>query len=230
MSSSIPIRNIAKEDRPREKLFSRDVSSLTNAELLAILIGSGNKKNSAIEIAQHILFTLNHNVSELARITPMQLVKQYRGIGIAKAALIFAGMELGKRLQNEKSKNIRKIMSSSDSFLLFKETLAGLSYENFEIILINRGNQVLKKVKISEGGIAGTTVDPKKVFKIALDHQSSGIILGHNHPSGNLEPSPSDISLTKQLRTGAKLLDIQVLDHIIVGNNNYFSFADHGLL
>jgi DNA repair protein RadC len=227
--SKISIKNWAEDDKPREKLLHKGPAALSNAELIAILIGSGNLEESAVALSKRILNELNDNLAELARLTISDL-KKYKGIGEAKAITIAAALELGRRrsitVLNEKA----QLKDSKTAFILLQKELGDLNYENFCIILLNRANRVLKTVKISDGGITGTVVDPRKVFKIALDNNATSIILGHNHPSGQLTPSDADIQLTKKLKQAGDMLDLPVLDHIIVGDGNYYSFADEGIM
>ena len=223
------IKNWAEDDRPREKLLLKGASALSNAELIAILIGSGNTEESAVELSQRILKDSKDNFSDLARLDIADLIK-YRGIGEAKAVTITAALEIGRRrsatLQNENP----TITNSKDAYSILIKDLADLNYESFYIMLLNQANKVIKTERISDGGITSTLVDPKKIFKKAIDKYASGIILAHNHPSGQLKPSENDIALTKKLQNGAKLLDISIIDHIIVGDGKYFSFADEGSL
>jgi len=223
------IKAWAEEDRPREKLVLKGKNSLSNAELMAILIGSGSKNESAVELSKKILSSTNNNLQELSRLSIEELNK-FKGIGPAKAITIIAAIELGKRYRSTDALHKKKITSSRDAYDILFSYLSDLSYEEFYIILLNRANEVLSVNKVSEGGVSGTAVDAKKIFKIAIDKKASGIILSHNHPSGNLNPSPQDKDLTKKIVSSGKLLDINVLDHIIVGNGKYYSFADDGNL
>ncbi len=227
--SRISIKDWATDDKPREKLLHKGPAALSNAELIAILIGSGNTEESAVALSKRILNELNDNLAELARLTISDL-RKYKGIGEAKAITIAAALELGRRrgatVLNEKS----QVKDSKSAYILFQKELGDLNYENFCIILLNRANKVLKTVRISDGGITGTVVDQRKVFKIALDNNATSLILGHNHPSGQLTPSTADIDLTRKLKAAGETLDLQVLDHIIVGDGNYYSFADEGLI
>jgi len=225
----ISIKDWAEDDQPREKLLNKGPAALSNAELIAILIGSGNSEESAVALSKRIMNEVNDNLAELARLTISDLQK-YRGIGEAKAITIAAALELGRRrgasVLNEKP----QIKDSKTAFILLQKELGDLNYENFCILLLNRANKVLKTVRISDGGITGTVVDQRKVFKIALDHNATSIILGHNHPSGQLTPSDADIQLTKKMKEAGVTLDLPVLDHIIVGDGNYYSFADEGIM
>lgn len=223
------IRHWAEDDRPREKFLLKGRHSLSDAELLALLIGSGNKRDSALDLAKAILAKGRNNLVELSRMGVGDLF-QVRGIGKAKAVTILAALELGRR-RNEAEVIIReKITSSKDAYEILKSTIGDPPYEEFWIIILNRANRVIRKCSISEGGIAGTLVDPKKIFKTALDHHASSIILGHNHPSGHVEPSEADLKLTRKIKEAGNMLDVSVIDHLIIGENKFYSFADEGIL
>ncbi|MCX6266578.1 MAG: DNA repair protein RadC [Bacteroidetes bacterium] len=223
------IRNWAEDDRPREKLALKGRHSLSDAELLAILIGSGTRQESALDLAKNILKLASGNLVELSKQSMTDLIK-VKGIGQAKAVTIIAALELGRR-RNESEVLIRdKIKTSRDAYEIFRSTIGDRPYEEFWIILLNRANKVLKKCNISEGGISGTVVDPKKIFKISLDNHASSIILGHNHPSGVVTPSEADCRITKKLHEAGAMLEVAVLDHLIIGDDSYYSFADEGAL
>ncbi|MBN2236944.1 MAG: DNA repair protein RadC [Bacteroidales bacterium] len=228
-TSGKSIKQWAEEDRPREKLILKGKSSLSNAEILAILIGSGNRDQTAVELAQTILAANQNNLNALSGLSLEELMK-FKGIGEAKAITILAALELGRRRRSSEVLEQKTIRSSKDVFELMYADLADQSFEEFWIILLKRNNQVISKKRISEGGIAGTVADPKKIFKLALDAQASSIILCHNHPSGNLKPSEQDKQLTKKIFLAGKTLDISVLDHLIFGNEGFFSFADENIL
>ena len=219
----------AEEDRPREKLLLKGKSALSDAELIAILIGSGTKSLSAVDVGKKILHEASNNLNELARFSVKDL-KKIKGIGEAKAITIVSALELGRRRKEEDFKDKIKISSSNDIYELIKPELMDLPKEEFWIILLNRANRLIKKEQISSGGISGTVADPKIIFKAALDQYASSIILVHNHPSGNLKPSQADINLTKKMKEAGKLLEIPVLDHIIFSDEGYLSFADEGML
>jgi DNA repair protein RadC len=204
-------------------------SALSDAELIAILLGTGTTTSSAVELAKKLLQSSNNDLHALATQTVKELTK-IKGIGEAKAITIVAAMELGRRRKDLDVLDKPKITGSRDVYELMKSELLDIPHEEFWIILLNRANRVIKKVQISQGGVAGTVADPKIIFKVALEELCSGIILAHNHPSGNLTASQADIELTKKLKAGAKLLEMQVLDHIIIGAQKYFSFADEGLI
>jgi DNA repair protein RadC len=223
------IKQLAEDDRPREKMQNHGASALSLAELMAILIGSGNKNSSALQLGQQILTLANHSLLDLSRMSLKELTS-IKGIGSAKAIILNAALELGRRRREEEAKKIVKITNSNDAFQYFEPFMEDYRHEEFWILLLNRNNIVLGRKRISIGGVAGTVVDPKIIFKIALENLASGIILCHNHPSGNLNPSVQDIDITKKIRDGGKLLDICVNDHIIIGQKSFFSFADNGLL
>jgi DNA repair protein RadC len=219
----------AEDDRPREKLLLKGKSSLSDAELLAILLGTGTKALSAVDLAKQILQRVDKNLHNLARLSVNDLTK-IKGIGKAKAISIISALELGRRRKDAHPSVKPRVASSKDAVELIKPDLLDLYHEEFWILVLNRANYVLKKVQISRGGISGTVADPKLIFKSALELSGSSIILIHNHPSGNLQPSQADITLTKHLKEAGKFMEIPVLDHIIVSDNCYFSFADEGLM
>lgn len=223
------IKSWAEEDRPREKLILKGKTVLSNAELLAILIGSGSNNESAVELSKRILLSAENNLQNLSKFNLEELT-EFKGIGEAKAISIIAAMELGRRYRSTEAINRKKITSSRDAFDAVYSYLSDSNYEEFYIILLNRANEILGIHRISEGGTSGTVVDPKKVFKLALVKHASGIILCHNHPSGNLHPSPQDQQLTSNIKKSADLMEISLLDHIIVGINSYYSFADEAIL
>jgi len=223
------IRNWAEDDRPREKMLLKGRHSLSDAELLAILIGSGNRQESAVDLAKNILKLAGDRLSELSKMN-MNDLEKVKGIGHARAVAILAALELGRRRNESEVLAREKITSSRDAYEIFRSVISDRPYEEFWIILLNRANKVIRKCNISEGGISGTVVDPKKIFKISLDHHASSIILGHNHPSGSLVPSEADCRITKKLRDAGAMLEVTVLDHLIIGENGYYSFADEGNL
>lgn len=223
------IKSWSPDDRPREKLILKGKSALSDAELIAILIGSGTSSLSAVDLAKKVLQPAGNNLHELARHTVKDLIK-IKGIGEAKALTIVAALELGRRRKDLEGNEKPKIASSRDAYDLVKADLLDIAHEEFWIVLLNRANRVIKKSQISQGGVSGTVADPKIIFKVALEELASGIILAHNHPSGNLTASQADLDLTRKLKEGGKLLDIQVLDHLIVAGQRYFSFADEGVL
>lgn len=224
-----PINKWAEGDRPREKMLLKGKSSLSDAELIAILIGSGNTNQSAVELSQQILNDVENNLIELSKLSISDLCN-YKGIGSAKAICIIAALELGKRRLSSKALNKKKISSSKDAYDLFLPFLIDRYDEEFRMLLLDRSNKIIINLTVGEGGFAGTVADPKKIFKLALQHNASSIILGHNHPSNNISPSDLDIKLTKKLKRAGESLDLLILDHIIVGNDTYYSFADEGVL
>lgn len=227
--NKVTIKNWAEDDRPREKLLLKGKNAMSDAELIAILLGSGTRTESAVDLAKYLLKEVSDNLIELSKQGVTDLMK-VKGIGQVKALTILAAMELGRR-RNEAEVIVKpKITSSRDAFEIFRGSIGDLPHEEFWIILLNKANRVVRKCIISEGGISGTVVDPKKVFKIALDNHASSIILGHNHPSGNLQPSEADHKITRKIKDAGVMLDVAVLDHIIIGDDRYLSFADEGLI
>jgi len=226
---SLTIKSWAEEDRPREKLLLKGRHVLTDAELIAILIGSGTKNETAVELAKRILSQFGNNLNELAKLSVQDLIK-FKGIGEAKAISIVAALELGRRRKETETGKREKITSSKDIFEIFRAQFMDLPHEEFHLLLLNRSNMVIRKEFVSRGGISGTVVDPKIIFKIALEHLASSIVLCHNHPSGNLKPSAEDISLTKKIKESGGFLEIPILDHVIFSNTGYFSFADEGMM
>lgn len=222
------IRTWAEEDRPREKLMLKGSSALSDAELLAILIGSGTRGESAVDVCKTILKNVHNNLNELGKLSVSDL-KKYKGIGEAKAITIVAALELAKRRRTAEVKEKEKISGGRDVYEYFHH-LADLHNEEFWVMFLNRANKILSAQKLSQGGITGTVADIRLILKNALDNFATGIILCHNHPSGNLNPSNEDKELTQKVKQTAKLLDITVLDHIIVSETSYFSFADEGIL
>jgi len=227
--TSIIISELAEEDRPREKLLLKGKSSLTDAELIAILIGSGTPTISAVDLSRMILRDVSHDLASLARMSVKDLMK-FKGIGEAKAISIVAAMELGRRRKEQEPQARIKITSSRDIYDLMKPELYDEIIEHFYLILLSRSNYVIKKQLVSQGGTSGTVVDPKIVFKIALEQMAQSVILVHNHPSGNLSPSEQDKRLTDRLVKIGRELDLPVLDHLIFADRGYFSFADEGIL
>lgn len=228
-SEFLDIKSWAIEDRPREKLLLKGKAALSDAELIAILLGTGTASMSAVDVAKNVLQSVSNDLNELARLTVKDLIK-IKGIGEAKAITIVSALELGRRRKESLSEERPKITGSKDIYELLKAELLDIPYEAFWIVLLNRANRVIKKHQISQGGVAGTVADPKIIFKLALEELASGVILAHNHPSGNLTASKADIELTKKLKESGKLLEIEVLDHLIIAGKNYMSFADEGFM
>ncbi len=227
--ASFSIKNWADDDKPREKLVLKGRSVLSDAELIAILIGSGSKQESAVELSKRILASVNHNLNELGKLSVNQL-KQFKGIGEAKAVSIAAALEVGRRRRGDDAEKISKISSSRDAFELLYPLMGELEHEEFWIVYLNNSNKVIHKSQLSKGGITGTLVDVRLVMKKALELGAIGIVLAHNHPSGTLKPSAADKQITKKLQNAAEALDIKVLDHIILTQHSYLSFADKGML
>ena len=223
------IKNWAVEDRPREKLSKNGPRSLSHAELIAILIGSGNLNETAVELSRRILASVDNDLNELGR-KSIEYLQTYKGIGEAKAITIVAALELGKRRKESEIKNKSKITGSKDVADYFQSMLGDLNHEEFWILLLDRGNKIMDSFRISEGGISGTVIDVRKILKVAIEKQASSIILCHNHPSGTLQASDADLKITRKITDASKLMDISVLDHVIIGNDKYFSFADEGIL
>ncbi|NOT76090.1 MAG: DNA repair protein RadC [Cyclobacteriaceae bacterium] len=228
-SKPLTIKSWSPEDRPREKLLIKGTSALSDAELLAILIGSGTSKLSAVDVSKKVLQHVNNNLHELARLTIKDLIK-IKGIGEARAITIIAALELGRRRKDVDVNEKPKIGSSQEAYEQIRGDLMDLTHEEFWVLLLNRANRVIKKKRVSEGGVSGTVADPKIIFKMALEELASGIIVAHNHPSGNMTASQSDIDLTRKLRDAGKFLEVQLLDHLIICGQKYFSFADEGML
>ncbi|HEX7365499.1 MAG TPA: DNA repair protein RadC [Pelobium sp.] len=225
----ITIKSWAEEDRPREKLLSLGRRSLSDAELIAILIGSGSTTESAVELSKRILHTYQNNLAGIAKLSVTELCK-FKGIGEAKAIAIIAALELGRRRKESELSFTDKITCSKDGFHILAPYFADLLHEEFWVLTLSKNNKVTNKILISKGGLSGTIADPKIIFKAALEHNAANIVLAHNHPSGNLKPSQADINLTKKIRSGGQLLDIGILDHLIFAGEGYFSFADEGYL
>lgn len=225
----VPLRDWSPQDLPREKLIDKGKSALSDAELISLLLGTGTRTISSVELGKRVLHCANNNLHELARMTVKDLIR-VNGIGRSKAMAIVAALELGRRRRELDPESRPRLSKSADAFDLIKPVLLDIPHEEFWIILVNRANRLIRIGQVSQGGVAGTVADPKIIFKMALEELASGIILAHNHPSGNLSASQADIELTRKLSAGARLLEIQVLDHIILAGQKYFSFADEGLM
>lgn len=226
---TLTIKHWAEEDRPREKLLAKGLTSLTDAELLAIIIGSGNTEDSAVELSRKILLSADNNLNVLGKFTVNDLQK-FKGIGEAKAISIVAALEFGRRRKKEDAPDKQQIRSSSDIFEIFQPMLADVPHEEFWVLLLNRSNRIIDKLRVSQGGVSGTVIDIRLLLKPAIEKLASSIVLCHNHPSGNHKPSENDICITRKAKEAAKFMDIIVLDHIIVSEKNYYSFADEGLI
>ncbi|WP_397362029.1 DNA repair protein RadC [Olleya sp. R77988] len=227
--SSFSIKNWSQDDQPREKLLYKGKSALSDAELVAILIGSGNREESAVALCKRILASVDNNLTDLGKLSIKQLT-EFKGIGEAKAISIIAALELGRRRRGEEALEKKKIASSKSVFELMQPIIGELPHEEFWIIYLNNSNKVIHKNLLSKGGITGTLVDTRLVLKTALEVGAVGLILAHNHPSGTLKPSQADKEVTSKLKIAAQSLDIKVLDHLIVTEQSYFSFADQSLL
>ncbi len=223
------IKDWAIEDRPREKLLSQGERALSDAELIAILIGSGNTNETAVELSRRILSSVNNNLNDLGR-KGIDYLTTFKGIGEAKAVAILAAIELGRRRKEAEVFNTKKITGSKDAADFFMPLLGDLNHEEFWIMLLDRGNKIKDHFMISQGGITGTVIDVRLILKRALDNGAVSMILCHNHPSGTMRASDADLKITEKIKQAAQVMDISLLDHIIVGQNSYYSFADEGLL
>ncbi len=228
-AQSFSIKNWSEDDQPREKLLSKGRTVLSDAELIAILISSGNRDESAVGLSKRILASASNNLSELGKLSIKDLM-QFKGIGEAKAVSIAAALELGRRRNGSDALSRKRITSSASVFELLHPIIGDLSHEEFWIVYLNNSNKILQKQQLSKGGLTGTLVDVRVVFKNALELGAVGLVLVHNHPSGAISPSASDKELTQKLKTAATSLDIKILDHIIITEKTYFSFADEGIL
>ena len=228
-STSFSIKNWSQDDQPREKLLYKGKVALSDAELVAILIGSGNRQESAVALCKRILASTDNNLSELGKLSIKQLM-EFKGIGEAKAITIIAALELGRRRRGGEALEKKKITSSKSVFELMQPIIGELPHEEFWIIYLNNSNKVIHKSQLSKGGITGTLVDTRLVLKTALEVGAVGLILTHNHPSGTLKPSQADKDVTLKLKLAAQSLDIKVLDHLIITEQSYFSFADQSIL
>lgn len=226
---SFTIKSWAEEDRPREKLLLKGRQALSDAELLAILLGSGSREESAVSLSQRILQSVNQQLPELGKCA-IEDLKKFKGIGEAKAITITAALELGRRRQLTDIREKPQVKSSQDAFNAIAPLIMDLAREEFWILLLNRANRILSRERISAGGISGTVVDARIIFSKALEGSACSLILFHNHPSGNLNPSQADINLTQKLKKAGETLDIAILDHLIIGESGFYSFADEGVL
>ncbi len=219
------IKYWSEDDKPREKLMIKGKAVLSDAELLAILIGSGSRNESAVELSQRILSNSSNNLNSLAKLTIIQLM-EFKGIGEAKAITIIAALELGKRRREEEPQELIKITSSITTFQIMQPLIGDLLHEEFWVLYLNNSCKVIYKSQLSKGGITGTIVDIRMVFKIALEQNATFVVLAHNHPSGDPNPSPEDFKITKKLQNAGEIVDVKVLDHVIVSDKSYYSFAD----
>ncbi len=225
----IPVREWSPEDRPREKMILKGLPALSDAELLSLVLGTGSKTTSSVELGKRVMHAADNNLHELARMSVEDLVR-VAGIGKMKAMTIVAALELGRRRRDINPASRPRLIKSSQAFEILRPAMQDLPHEEFWVILVNRANRMIKLKQVSQGGVAGTIADPKIIFKLAVEELASGLILAHNHPSGNLAASQADIELTRKLSAGARLLEMQVLDHLILAGQKYFSFADEGLM
>ncbi|MCD9575180.1 RadC family protein [Flavobacterium soyae] len=225
--SHFAIKNWSEDDKPREKLMLKGKDALSDAELMAILIGSGSRNESAVALSQRILANAG-NLNSLGKVSISQLM-QFKGIGEAKAITIIAALELGRRRRVEDTVELSKIISSKNAFEIMQPIIGELSHEEFWVLFLNNSNKVISKSQLSKGGIAGTVVDIRLVFKLALENGATGLILCHNHPSGNLKPSDADKQITKKIKTAGEILDVKILDHLIITETKYYSFVDEGI-
>jgi DNA repair protein RadC len=224
-----PIHQWVAEDRPREKLREKGIKSLTNAELIAILLRSGTRTKSAVDLAKEMLSLSHQKLSTLSRFGMADLL-QIKGIGEAKATTILAALELGRRRKDEDAEENPIIKSSQDAYRCIAPFIEDLNSEEFWVLLLNRKNALIRRVQISKGGISGTVVDNRLIFREAFQNYASSIILAHNHPSGNLKPSQADIRITDKIKQAGEFMDIKLLDHLIITSSNYYSFGDEGMI
>lgn len=224
-----PINQWAEDDRPREKFLLKGKAALSDSELLAILIGSGTRNESAVQLCQRILAAANNNLNQLGKLSIKQLM-EFKGIGEAKAIAIAAALELGRRRRSEEAVEWDKITSSKAVFNIMQPIIGELLHEEFWVLFLNNSNKVIHKAQLSKGGITGTIVDTRIIFKTALEYNAISLILTHNHPSGKLLASDSDKDITRKLQLAGKQMDIMILDHVIITESNYYSFADEGIL
>ncbi len=223
------IKTWAEDDRPREKLILKGKTTLSDSELIAIIIGSGTRELSAVDLAKQILHSVNYNLNNLGRLNVKELCK-FKGIGPAKAISIITALELGKRRKETDTPLSKKIMASQDAYNIFYPLIADLHHEEFWVLFLSNANRVLHREQLSKGGITETTVDLRRLYKSALENNATGIILAHNHPSGTLKPSSIDFRLTKTIKEGGFILNVKLLDHLIVTEKGFYSFADEGTL
>jgi len=225
----LSIKAWAEDDRPREKMMTKGRDALTSAELIAILIGSGTKDESAVDVAKRILDSVDNDLNKLGQLSIRDLMK-FKGIGQARAVVISSALELGRRRKNFESAKSSKIETSDAAYKILYPYLADLDHEQFYALLLNKANKLIEVIRVSQGGVSATIADTRIILKLAIERLASSIIISHNHPSGALKPSQADIDLTNNLKAAAKIIDVKLLDHIIVTNDSYFSFADEGII
>ncbi|ROH99629.1 RadC family protein [Chryseobacterium daecheongense] len=223
------IKFLAQDDRPREKFLLKGKGSLSNSELLAIIMGSGSKDESALELARKILISVGNNWNQLSLLSVKDLMK-FKGVGEVKAISIATALEIGRRRAGQEVSEKPTISNSDDAYQVFKNQLSDLRAEEFWAVFVNQSNKIVHLSKLTQGGISQSIVDIRILFKTALDHFATGIIIAHNHPSGSLKPSREDINITKKIKEAGEFLNVQLLDHLIITQNSYFSFSDEGLL
>ena len=223
------IKFLAEDDRPREKFLLKGKSALSDSELLAIILGSGNNEDSAVELARKILASVDYNWQKLSKLSIKDLMK-FKGIGEAKAISVAAALEIGRRKAAQEIPEKEKVTSVNDLYKIFSQYLSDLQTEEFWAIFLDQKNHVIYKTQISKGGISGPLVDVRVIFRIAIEHLATSVVVAHNHPTGNLTPSQPDISITRRIKEAGDLLDIKLLDHLIIGENSFFSFSEQGLL
>jgi DNA repair protein RadC len=228
LEQNFSIKHWSEDDKPREKLMLKGKQALSDAELVAILIGSGSRNESAVSLSKRILASVDNNLNALGKLSLKQLM-EFKGIGEAKAISIAAALELGRRRRAEETVELKKITSSKAVFELMQPLIGELPHEEFWVLFLNNSNKVLYKSQLSKGGITGTVVDIRLIFKMALENNAISIILTHNHPSGKLEASSADLEITKKLKLAGEQLEIRVLDHVIITENGYLSFQDEGI-
>lgn len=228
-TGAFSIKYWAEDDKPREKLMLKGKTALSDAELIAILIGSGSRNESAVELSKRILKSVDNNLNALGKLSTQQLMN-FKGIGEAKAVTIAAAAELGRRRREEDTPDLKKVTSSRAVYDIMQPLIGELPHEEFWVLYLNNSNKVIYKSQLSKGGITGTVVDVRLAFKLALEHNATGMILVHNHPSGALQASEPDRQITKQMQQAGQSLSINILDHVIVTEKSYLSFADEGML
>lgn len=228
MEQNFSIKHWSEDDKPREKLMLKGKAALSDAELIAILIGSGSRNESAVGLSKRILGKVEHSLNALGKLSLKQLM-EFKGIGEAKAVTIAAALELGRRRRAEEAIERSKITSSKAVFDLMQPIIGELIHEEFWVLYLNNSNKVIYKAQLSKGGITGTIVDIRLLFKTALEYNATSVILTHNHPSGKLQASDADLAITKKLKFAGEQLDIKVLDHLIITENGYLSFQDEGI-
>ncbi|MFT3687363.1 MAG: DNA repair protein RadC [Phycisphaerales bacterium] len=228
MEQNFSIKSWAEDDKPREKLMLKGKAALSDAELVAILIGSGSRNESAVSLSKRILASVDNNLNALGKVSLRQLM-EFKGIGEAKAISIVAALELGRRRRSEETIEIHKITSSKAVFEIMQPIIGELPHEEFWVLYLNNSNKVIYKSQLSKGGITGTVVDVRLIFKIALEHNATSVILSHNHPSGKLLASDADKEITQKLKLAGEQLDVKVLDHVIITEKGYLSFQDEGI-